>query len=554
MSADFTNKLRDKLNSFDKPGAATLCEELITQLYQTDKPFPAQEAEQVLQLLRNKRYFSLMQQVADALIQTGQGTFRIRRQYIQSLLDQNNLTAALALLSQLISDTSNAPALDSKAAKENIEAKGLLGRAYKQLYVNAKNPATLQNQQFLKQAILAYSSVYTTAPDTHLWHGINIVALHQRAERDGVKLAGLSDATAIAEDILTELEERHISKAVYYWDYATAAEACLALDRFSEALEWIGRYVHSERVDAFEIVSTLRQLTEVWQLSIESDPGNEILPLLQSELLSREGGKISMTQQEWREQKQDESSVSSTYERVFGNTGYNTYRWYMTGAARCLCVARIGIDATQGFGTGFLLKGSDLSPVLNDDLVLLTNAHVVSDDKHVTNCLRSHQTIITFESLNSQEEFRIGKILWSSRPDQLDTTVISFADKDLPRLRELTKHIECYPIASEIPEINDTQRLYIVGHPKGGTLQISLQDNLLLDHKSPKIHYRTPTDPGSSGSPVFDNQWRLVGIHHAGSDRMPRLHGQPGTYPANEGIWIGAIQEALKMTVDSSTS
>ncbi|MBO3273159.1 S1 family peptidase [Hymenobacter defluvii] len=56
------------------------------------------------------------------------------------------------------------------------------------------------------------------------------------------------------------------------------------------------------------------------------------------------------------------------------------------------------------------------------------------------------------------------------------------------------------------------QRIYIIGHPDGGTLSLSLQDNLLLDYQEPLIHYRTPTVGGSSGSPVFNQQWQLIGI------------------------------------------
>jgi Trypsin-like peptidase domain len=79
-----------------------------------------------------------------------------------------------------------------------------------------------------------------------------------------------------------------------------------------------------------------------------------------------------------------------------------------------------------------------------------------------------------------------------------------------------------------------SHRLYIIGHPLGGQLSFSIQDNLLLDHEGPPggipglagrvlLHYRTPTEPGSSGSPVFEPVgWRVIALHHAGgADNAP---------------------------------
>ena len=62
-----------------------------------------------------------------------------------------------------------------------------------------------------------------------------------------------------------------------------------------------------------------------------------------------------------------------------------------------------------------------------------------------------------------------------------------------------------------------------------------------------RLHYRTPTEGGNSGSPVFDeDNWMLVGLHHAGSKEMPRLRGQAGTYEANEAVSIAAIRDAIR--------
>ncbi len=93
-------------------------------------------------------------------------------------------------------------------------------------------------------------------------------------------------------------------------------------------------------------------------------------------------------------------------------------------------------------------------------------------------------------------------------------------------------------------------KAFVVGHPASGALQFALHDSVLLDVSDDErlMHYRTPTDPGSSGSPVFNWKWEVIALHHAGSPATPRLHGQ-GEYEANEGITLRAIRRKLGVAV-----
>jgi V8-like Glu-specific endopeptidase len=90
--------------------------------------------------------------------------------------------------------------------------------------------------------------------------------------------------------------------------------------------------------------------------------------------------------------------------------------------------------------------------------------------------------------------------------------------------------------------------MYIIGHPSGRDLELSLQDNYLLACNEMLMHYRTPTEPGSSGSPVFEsNAWEVVALHHKGKEKMKRIDGEDGYYQANEGITVLKLQaEAAK--------
>ncbi len=532
-AVQFKKDLTQKVEAFDKEGAAALCEKLITHISQSVAPYPADEAGRILKLLRKKRMFELLQTVADALIMSGQDAPEVRRLYAQGLIDLGNMTAALGVLDGLIRDTENNPF-------ENAEARGLKGRLYKQLYVSAKGSNNARNKLNLERAVRSYFEVYESSPEEHFWHGINVVALLLRARRDGLTLEGFPAPEKLAQDILTVIEKKDENSKAEYWDFATACEASIALNRTEEAVGWLGKYIKANYADAFELASTLRQFEEVWQVEITSELGKLILTPLRAELLKREGGELELSVQDLRPKNQEQTPDKQNYEKVFGADSFQTYEWYTLGQARCRAVARIGRVASQGHGTGFLIKGSELHKNFGSDLVLLTNAHVVSDDPKVIaqyGSLQPHEAVITFEALGTKK-YKAIKLLWTSPPHEFDATVL--------QMDQAVDKPDIYPLAQALPIIEPSARVYIIGHPAGGTLSFSLQDNALLAHKDPpgKVHYRTPTVGGSSGSPVFNRNWDLIALHHSGDTVMQKLDGT-GTYQANEGIWIRAIIKAI---------
>lgn len=513
--------------AFDRPAVSALCRELIGLVRRSDTPFPEGTARAVLRTLRARRYFDLMQRVGDELIQAGQRAPQVRRQYAQALLDGGIITGALETLQALVADTAADPA-------EHAEARGLIGRAWKQLYVNAAGAPTRRRGEQLGRAFHAYHEVYREAPDRHLWHGINAVALLARARRDGVAVPGAPDDRALAREILGRLDAWRESDRLGMWDYATAVEACVALDRTPEALRWLVAYVRHPGADAFELASTHRQLIEVWQLDVAREPGASLLPVLRAELLRREGGEVEVAPDQLR-------PGAPALERILGTDSPVPLRWYLNGLDRCQAVTRVETVSEEPVGTGFFMPGRALHPSLGDELLLLTNAHVIGGDPPAANALRADEAVINLEVrgalAGAPERRRVAAVVFSSPPEALDVTVV--------RLDEPVTGILPYPVARALPRADGKQRVYIIGHPAGRTLSLSLNDNLFLDREDPRLHYRTPTEGGSSGSPVFNQQWELIGIHHAGGAAMRRLNGQAGTYAANEGIWIGAIARAL---------
>lgn len=82
----------------------------------------------------------------------------------------------------------------------------------------------------------------------------------------------------------------------------------------------------------------------------------------------------------------------------------------------------------------------------------------------------------------------------------------------------------------------------IVQHPRGEKKQVSLRENRIVDLPEAFMHYEADTEPGSSGSPVFNDQWEVVALHHA-SVAAPE-HGDLGGF-LNEGIRVSRILRFL---------
>jgi len=403
-----------------------------------------------------------------------------------------------------------------------------------------------------------YKGVYDS-DKSNRWHGINAVALWHRASKDGVDLsASETEIQTMCTDIRASLENPLPETAgaankqkfsLDMWSMATAAETHLANGDYQGVVKWLSQYVDESHSysDAFEIASTLRQLEGVWQLN-DADPAHSrILQILRAALLKRNGGVITLDNPQSDLSTIDGILEDSNFEAVLGAERFKNLKWLKTGLERAQCVCKFIDQFDEAFGTGFLLHSSSLRLQIKEQWVVLTNAHVISNNELEQRsrpaALSPEAARVQFEAgAEPERKFQIDRVLaWSPR-NELDFSVLA--------LREQGEFSDAYPIAEELPLKSDGQRIYLIGHPRGGNLSFSLYDNKLLDHDAPKVHYRSPTLGGSSGSPVFNQAWDLIGLHHAGGTEMNRLNGQSGTYEANEGLWIQSIIAAI----DSKTA
>ncbi len=59
-------------------------------------------------------------------------------------------------------------------------------------------------------------------------------------------------------------------------------------------------------------------------------------------------------------------------------------------------------------------------------------------------------------------------------------------------------------------------KLLVLQHPQGRPMQLSMGQVTRVNDNGTRIYYSASTEPGSSGGPCFDQQMRLIAVHHAG--------------------------------------
>src|SRR5687768_12789234 len=227
---ELERKLQDALARFKWSEVAELCKDTIDVIRSNSTTIDPDSAKRLLAMLRRKRQFPSMMQLAEAMIRSGVNTFPVRRHYAQALIDQGIFTPAERLLESVL-DQARPNTFD------NREAHGHIGRIYKQVYVDNKDPNSPANRTNLEHALREYFDVYSDNPSESWWHGINAVALLARAKRDGISLSGYPESEVLAKEILAAVDDKRQSvDDLPPYDWATKVEAHVALNEIDEAV------------------------------------------------------------------------------------------------------------------------------------------------------------------------------------------------------------------------------------------------------------------------------------------------------------------------------
>ncbi len=210
------------------------------------------------------------------------------------------------------------------------------------------------------------------------------------------------------------------------------------------------------------------------------------------------------------------------------------------GVVKSKSVAKVEIKTATSkadVGTGFLFKVE----VINQ-LFFMTNYHVINRRE----LIKKTKVIFNFEldidgNSVASKTFEIDPDgPWYLSPvHEYDVTICTLkgAQEDLADY----KFLQLDKI-----DVEKNDFVNIIQHPGGEMKQISLYHNIVTNTNDRAFQYLTDTLKGSSGAPVFNSSWEVVGLHHSGGDKKADEPDLPlGFKSRNEGIKINNIIDFL---------
>ena len=220
---------------------------------------------------------------------------------------------------------------------------------------------------------------------------------------------------------------------------------------------------------------------------------------------------------------QGKENPADIFEKIIGENNLRPIAFLQQGLEVARSVAYIGVSGNgkRWSGTGFLVA----------ERLLLTNNHVLpSRDLLSGSNFRFNYQENSRGEMQAFDEYKANETgIFYTNPD-LDYTLVELEKAP----GETWGWLRCRG-----GDIRRNDRINIIQHPYGQPKQISLQNNFVQYVGGNVVQYVTSTCKGSSGSPVFNDSWEVVAVHHAGGNISEPTTQQQ--YFRNEGILIQRI-------------
>jgi hypothetical protein len=197
------------------------------------------------------------------------------------------------------------------------------------------------------------------------------------------------------------------------------------------------------------------------------------------------------------------------------------------GLLRAKSVVRV--ESSLGVGSGFLTRNN----------LLITNHHVISSPAEA----RAAKVWFNYQKTATGADARVEEFVLDPDSAFVTSPMEDGDDWTAVRVRG-DPNGEWGQLDLADMEVRVNDYVNIIQHPHGMPKQIALYHNVVAFADDSRVQYLTDTMPGSSGSPVFDSEWRVVALHHSGG-WIP----EPGTervFLRNEGIHVRALLKGLR--------
>ncbi|MFF4981202.1 endonuclease [Streptomyces sp. NPDC001046] len=237
-------------------------------------------------------------------------------------------------------------------------------------------------------------------------------------------------------------------------------------------------------------------------------------------------------------------------ERLIGRNNLTPVAFLEGGVQVSRSVGRVTVGGPGGgHGTGFMVSPS----------LLLTNNHVLRGTEEAS---RSKVAFAFQDGVDGNPlvpaVFPLEPLRFFVTDRALDYSLVAVAprsaqDEPLSSFGRLT-------LSQAEGKVVIGEFVNIIHHPRGEPKQIALRENQIVDVLERFLHYESDTREGSSGSPVFNDQWEVVALHHSavpkadaegrplsidGTVWRPEMGEQQLAWRANEGVRISRILRAL---------
>lgn len=249
-----------------------------------------------------------------------------------------------------------------------------------------------------------------------------------------------------------------------------------------------------------------------------------------------------------------------TNERIIGTNNLLPVEFFERAVECAKAIGRISAVGSP-IGTGFFVG----------ERIVCTNNHVIASEQEarVSEFEMNIEDNFVGEAKN-QEVFEFEPDRFFHTDKHLDVTFVSTKTKSSMRGTPAGDFGECRLIAQE-GKIIIGRNVNIIQHPGGANKAAAFRDGFLIEidnrgESEDFCYYTADTKKGSSGSPVFNDLWQIIALHHRAlpkldkngnvldvngkqiSEEKAKEHPELIAWEANEGARTSRIIANLKGT------